>query len=122
MDLHLPARFMAAYQRQRFRNVGEHLTEAMRFGSERTYAHNDLGKFGLGLKTASLSQCRRLVVASCSDSLGARMEVRCLDLDHIERTDRWEVLVLDPREAGAEITNPRVKGSGTVVFGSAWDE
>ena len=92
------------------------LTEAMRFGSERTYAHNDLGKFGLGLKTASISQCRRLIVASCSDSPSSAMEVRCLDLDHIERTDQWEVLVLNPRDAGAEITNPLVSGSGTVVF------
>src|SRR2546425_1009351 len=31
--------------------------EALRFGSERDYSREDLGKFGLGLKTASLSQC-----------------------------------------------------------------
>src|SRR5688500_3710961 len=43
---------------------GKELVEAMRFGSHREYGTNDLGHFGLGLKTASLSQARRLVVAS----------------------------------------------------------
>src|SRR5437879_2839858 len=40
------------------------LDEAMRYGSRRTYVNDQLGKFGLGLKAASLSQCRRLTVAS----------------------------------------------------------
>ena len=40
------------------------LEEAMRYGSRRSYGGRDLGKFGLGLKTASLSQCRRLTVAT----------------------------------------------------------
>jgi HSP90 family molecular chaperone len=40
------------------------LREAMRYGAERDYDARDLGKFGLGLKTASLSQCQRLTVAS----------------------------------------------------------
>ena len=40
------------------------LDEAMRYGSRRRYGDRQLGKFGLGLKTASLSQCRRLTVAT----------------------------------------------------------
>jgi DNA mismatch repair ATPase MutL len=43
----------------------EELFEAMRFGTikdERTL--NDLGRFGLGLKTASISQCRKMTVIS----------------------------------------------------------
>src|SRR6478609_9390274 len=40
------------------------MNEAMRYGTDRNYAEADLGKFGLGLKTASLSQCRRLTVAT----------------------------------------------------------
>ena len=42
------------------------MNEAMRYGTDREYAEGDLGKFGLGLKTASLSQCRRLTVATRS--------------------------------------------------------
>ena len=40
------------------------LKEAMRYGSEREYHEEDLGKFGLGLKTASMSQCQRFSVVS----------------------------------------------------------
>ena len=40
----------------------QQLKEALRFGSERDYDTEDLGKFGLGLKTASLSQCLRLAL------------------------------------------------------------
>ena len=32
--------------------------EALRFGSRRTYGRGELGRYGLGLKTASLSQAR----------------------------------------------------------------
>src|SRR4051812_27638698 len=39
---------------------GARLTEALRLGTRRSYDLTDLGKFGLGLKTASLSQARRL--------------------------------------------------------------
>src|SRR5579859_5477255 len=34
------------------------LIEALRYGSRRAYGDRDLGRYGLGLKTASLSQCR----------------------------------------------------------------
>jgi signal transduction histidine kinase len=38
------------------------LAEARRFGSRRNYGEGDLGRYGLGLKTASISQCRSLTV------------------------------------------------------------
>jgi hypothetical protein len=50
----------------------------------------DLGRFGLGLKTASLSQCRRLTVMTRA----AKGEVltRCWDIDVIEATGKWALL------------------------------
>ena len=42
----------------------DNLKEAMRFGAFQEYAPDDLGRYGLGLKTASLSQCRTLTVSS----------------------------------------------------------
>src|SRR6266550_8733388 len=36
----------------------DQLREAMRYGAEREYDADDLGKFGLGLKTASMRQCQ----------------------------------------------------------------
>lgn len=48
----------------------EELFEAMCYGSsaaEAARSENDLGRFGLGLKAASLSQCRILTVVSMQD-------------------------------------------------------
>ena len=92
------------------------LTEAMRYGTERDYATDDLGKFGFGLKTASTSQCRRVSVASRVAPKQARFEARCLDLDHIEATNRWEVLVLEGVDRPEHLTSPLLQRPGTVVL------
>jgi hypothetical protein len=92
------------------------LLEAMRYGSEREYAVDDLGKFGFGLKTASTSQCRRVTVASRLGLQRARLGVRCLDLDHIEATNEWEVLVLEGADRPHEVTEPLRDHPGTVVL------
>lgn len=92
------------------------LLQAMRYGSERKYSSDDLGKFGFGLKTASTSQCRRLTVASRQAPQYARMEVRCLDLAHIEETNEWEVLVLEGADRPDCVTDPLLEHSGTVVL------
>jgi hypothetical protein len=68
------------------------LVEAMRFGSRRRYGSNELGRFGLGLKTASLSQCRRVTVVTRRSPVRRRLAAHTLDLDHVEASDRWEVL------------------------------
>ncbi|MEI6755400.1 MAG: ATP-binding protein [bacterium] len=70
----------------------ETLEEALRFGSRgpnETRSEFDLGRFGLGLKSASLSQCRRLIVASKHD--GA-LCCYSWDLDEVEKTGDWSVL------------------------------
>lgn len=40
------------------------LLEALRYGTRRSYSKGDLGRYGLGLKTASLSQCRSVTVVT----------------------------------------------------------
>jgi hypothetical protein len=97
------------------------ITEAMRYGTQREYSADELGKFGLGLKTASLAQCRRLTVASRTAPERARVEVRCLDLDHVEATDRWEILVLSPSERRPELVDPLQDTQGTVVMWESLD-
>jgi hypothetical protein len=92
------------------------LTEALRYGTERDYAAEDLGKFGFGLKTASTSQCRRVTVASRRSLVRARIEARVLDLNHIEQTNRWEILVLDSEDRPASLTRPLQTTTGTVVL------
>lgn len=92
------------------------LTESLRYGTEREYANDDLGKFGFGLKTASTSQARRVTVASRRSLVRARIEVRALDLDHIQRTNRWEILVVDPEDRPDYLTEPLQETPGTVVL------
>lgn len=98
---------------------GATLQEALRYGSDREYESDDLGKFGFGLKSASTSQCRRLTVASRRARQNARLEVRCLDLEHIEDTRRWEILVLEGPDRPAAATDPLQDHTGTVVL---WEE
>jgi hypothetical protein len=91
------------------------LREALRYGSTREYAADDLGKFGLGLKVASLSQCQRLTVASRPGER-APPAAYCWDLEHIARTDRWELIPVTAGEATSALLAPLRKTTGTVVL------
>lgn len=92
------------------------LREAMRYGAEREYEDDDLGKFGLGLKTASMSQCQRLSVASRVNKDRADIAAFCWDLDHIEKTNRWEILPLERNGLNPAIRQPLKDSTGTVVL------
>jgi hypothetical protein len=101
----------------------DQLYEAMRFGAFQEYAVDDLGKYGLGLKTASLSQCRNLTVSSkAKPSKGSRPRRAYMrwDLDYVYRTDDWDLLAptadeLDAFEAQA-LTHEASADNGTVVL------
>src|SRR6266480_6096357 len=92
------------------------MNEAMRYGTERDYSPSELGKFGLGLKTASLSQCERLTVATRTNPERRGIEIRCWDLQHVRDQDRWELLRLSTREVGEEVVEPLQDSTGTVVM------
>lgn len=69
----------------------DELETAMRYGSRspnNTRRKDDLGRFGLGLKTASLSQCRKLTVISKRQG---HIVAACWDLDHIIQTGDWSL-------------------------------
>lgn len=73
----------------------DELIAAMRHGSQNpsiTRNKADMGRFGLGLKTASMSQCRKLIVAS---KKSGQMHAVAWDLDHIKNTLSWDLLELD---------------------------
>ena len=86
------------------------MTEALRFGSRRTYGSGDLGRYGLGLKTASLSQARCVTIISRSADR-KRALWRSLDLDLIAEFDEW-VLAENPRDH-AVIKSDEMLGTGT---------
>ena len=71
----------------------QRLSEAMRPGSQNPLidrAPGDLGRFGLGLKTASFSQCRRLTVRSREK--GKVAATRRWDLDYVTEINEWRLL------------------------------
>lgn len=71
----------------------DRLIEAMRFGGVGPDAHRepqDLGRFGLGLKTASFSQCRQLTVIS---KIGETVSAFTWDIDRISPTGSgWDLI------------------------------
>jgi hypothetical protein len=91
------------------------LDEAMRYGSRRDYDAHHLGHFGLGLKTASLSQCRRLTVAARTTPTG-RIEARRWDLDSVAQRDAWDLERITPRQCPPALVNPLRVSPGTVVL------
>jgi hypothetical protein len=93
------------------------IREALRYGTSRKYdARNSLGKFGLGLKTASMSQCQHLTVASRSSSGRPEIAAHAWDLSHVMATDRWEILEVGRDEHPELWHEPLREHTGTVVL------
>ena len=95
----------------------DELLEAMRLGSRSPLekrARSDLGRFGLGLKTASFSQCR--VVTVVTRAKGATASARW-DLNHIADSERWAVQI--PDDPTSVSWADQLGDSGTLVV---WEE
>ncbi|MDB5809790.1 MAG: hypothetical protein JWN94_1912 [Betaproteobacteria bacterium] len=99
----------------------ERLAEAMRWGGDgpdRPRRVDDLGRFGLGMKTASIALGRRLTVAS--RAAGEPLRILRWDLDHIAQAG-WKML--DGPDAEAEplmarsalFTEPTATGTIVIV-------
>jgi len=89
----------------------EELVQAMKPGAKNPMderAEKDLGRFGLGLKTASFSQCQKLIVVS--KKAGFSPIYWIWDLNYVNQTNRWELIrhpipneflhILDKLESG----------------------
>lgn len=91
---------------------------AMQYGSKNPTEERDkkdLGRFGLGLKTASLSQCRCLTVIS---KQGDRLEGRQWDIDHVIEVGDWSLIILDAEEINQfpQVEELKKYESGTLVI------
>ena len=94
------------------------LVNAMRMGSQSPLDERDatdLGRYGLGMKTASISQARSLTVAS-RISGGPEISVRRWDLDHIASTMDWHLLNFPTDEGQAHLSVLEQMSHGTVVL------
>jgi hypothetical protein len=94
------------------------LEEAMRLGVETEYKPGDLGKFGMGMKAASLSHCNVLTVISKK-----RKSSICAyrwDISHI-RQKGWELIQLEHKEIEQILAKEKIvlDEPGTVVL---WDD
>jgi hypothetical protein len=93
------------------------LRTAMVLGSQDPRAprdKQDLGRFGLGLKTASFSQCRRLTVVTRADK---SIHAARWDLDLVTETDEW--LLEIPDESDVAMFVNKIGPTGTVVV---WEQ
>lgn len=91
------------------------LLKAMKHGSanpKQVREPNDLGRFGLGLKTASFSQCRNLAVVSSNGSSLCGAE---WDLDYVSKKDEWCLSILDKEDIADFPYVDRLDESGTAV-------
>ncbi len=79
----------------------DELDNAMLPGSNRdnvTDSELELGRFGLGLKSASLSQCKEFIVVS---KKFGKCHAMAFDLDEIERRNKLMLKILDEQETRA---------------------
>lgn len=92
------------------------LVDAMRYGSPKRSDPASLGKYGLGLKTASTAYCRRLSVIS-RDNSSAAPHMATWDLDHVMEAQKWLLLMSDEpdEEAVEHLKEIAPEKSGTVV-------
>lgn len=96
----------------------EELEIAMRYGSKSSLEvrdENDLGRFGLGLKMASMSQCRNLTVVTKKDGVICAAK---WDLDYIIEKGDWALLKFSDNEIHdlQYINILKQQESGTIVI------
>ena len=96
------------------------LRAAMQYGAPVRENLASLGKFGLGLKTASSSICKHYAILSRKNQ-NEKLNKLAWDLEHVERTGQWEMRRddLEPHEVDA--FEELCGGSGTLVIWSNCD-
>jgi DNA mismatch repair enzyme (predicted ATPase) len=100
--------------------TNDELVQAMRPGSKNPLDNRsakDLGRFGLGLKTASFSQCRRLSVISKRE--GGTSVFWTWDLDFVNQSGTWNLIQYLPEGRFQKLMDEA--RSGTIVIWNAID-
>lgn len=99
----------------------QELIHAMQYGSRSPLDdrdENDLGRYGLGMKTASLSQCRVLTVLSKKNK---KLSGCQWNLDHVRTVGTWSLIILEENDMTMLPCVSKIKEmtSGTLVI---WQE
>ncbi len=96
------------------------LRNAMRYGAEVRENLASLGKFGLGLKTASSSVCLKYSIISRKEPDAPLLKLTW-DLEHVETVNKWQMLDDPTTEDEAEIFEDLCGPVGTLVVWSRCD-
>ncbi|MGV3705095.1 MAG: ATP-binding protein [Arcticibacter sp.] len=101
----------------------ERLKRCMQFPSSSLEAQridSDLGRFGLGLKTASFAQTRRFTVLSRSGSSEA-YSARTWDVSYLKEKQKWKIIINSPEEI-AQLLNDYTELSSAYLnhFADFW--
>ena len=99
--------------------ANEEIIQAMRPGAQNPLEERsvtDLGRFGLGLKTASFSQCRNLTVMSKQKD--GPVSYWTWSLDYVAQSDKWELIRWAPKEYEDALDGV---SNGTIVIWSLLD-
>lgn len=93
----------------------DELIKAMTIGSKSPLVERstkDLGRFGLGLKTATFSQCKRLTVVTRQFDHTWAM---CWDLDKVTKSNCWELIQLSDEKMADVYQFDQLEDTGTLV-------
>jgi len=104
-------------------NENNQLVNSFRLGSKNPLDErdpNDLGRFGFGMKTASLSQARELIVITKKE--GFKTLTRSLDLNFIAQLNgSWTLKNVIDEEIKSELKFLESLNSGTIIKWGDWD-
>jgi hypothetical protein len=93
------------------------LINALTYGSKKRDDPSSLGKFGLGLKTASTAFCRKLTLVS-RNGVDAQVLSATWDLDKVPHHN-WSIIIVDASDEEVELLDLYApEKSGTIVI---WD-
>jgi hypothetical protein len=98
------------------------LINAMQYGSKERPSAASLGKYGLGLKTASTAFCTKLSVISRPDGVTPPL-MATWDLYHVAKVNKWALLLTEECDAEAveQLETIAPAHAGTVVLWESVD-
>ena len=95
------------------------LLNGMTYGADGNADNKRLGKFGLGLKTASTAFCRKLSVIT-RDSTESPLIKATWNLDHVVKMNEWKLILSESSDYENQLFNKTAENSsGTLVM---WEQ
>ncbi len=96
------------------------LFSAMRYGAPKRSNIKSLGKFGLGLKTASSSICLKFTIVTRASSEASLIKL-AWDLEHVQSNNAWEMLKEPVTQDDEQRFNDLCGDHGTLLIWSKCD-